>query len=94
MSNYSIHKLPDGPCGLCGEPVDRALVHPHPDSPCVDHIKQRVEGGTDDLDNLRVVHFVCNARRKRALPPRLLAPIEGYQLFQFDRSFAYFVPLC
>lgn len=45
------------PCEVCGTPVgkDEAIQ--------VDHIVMRAQHGTDDLDNLRVIHSVCNNAR-------------------------------
>ena len=35
----------------------------HPDSPEADHITPHAEGGTDTLDNVRIICRQCNQRR-------------------------------
>jgi 5-methylcytosine-specific restriction endonuclease McrA len=35
-----------------------------PYGPSIDHIIPRTKGGTDDPDNLRLTHWVCNRRRR------------------------------
>ena len=43
-------------CGLCGEVVD--------ESDCeIDHIHPRSAGGGDELENLHLVHPICNRRK-------------------------------
>jgi 5-methylcytosine-specific restriction endonuclease McrA len=53
-------------CAICGgavEPVHRA---PDPRTPSVDHIVPISLGGTDTLDNVRLVHLFCNMDRLRS----------------------------
>lgn len=50
-------------CGICTEPVDMALTHPHALSASVDHIIPRARGGTDDLGNLQLAHLTCNLKK-------------------------------
>lgn len=52
-------------CGLCREPVDKTMRHPDPMCLSLDHIIQRHWGGTNDPDNLRLTHLICNQRRPR-----------------------------
>jgi 5-methylcytosine-specific restriction endonuclease McrA len=42
-----------GVCGLCGRPGAMSA----------DHIVRVVDGGTDELENLRACHVTCNQRR-------------------------------
>lgn len=52
-------------CGLCHEPVDKNVRHPDRMCPSLDHIIQVHWGGTNDPDNLRLTHLICNQRRPR-----------------------------
>ena len=45
-------------CYLCGNP----FTDPN-DPPVADHIRPRVYGGSDDLDNLAPAHRSCNGRK-------------------------------
>ena len=59
-------------CALCpdGRPVVLGLRARHPDGPSLDHIRPLSLGGTDNLANLRLAHFGCNAARgNRATTP-------------------------
>lgn len=46
-------------CYLCGEPLDWGT----PQSLCMDHVIATVHGGRTDVENLRPVHLLCNARK-------------------------------
>lgn len=48
----------EGRCQLCGELVDGADRTAH-----IDHIIEKANGGTDALENLRLVHRHCHSRR-------------------------------
>jgi hypothetical protein len=52
-------------CQICAKPVHKTLKHPDPLSASMDHIIQVAWGGTNDPDNLRLTHLVCNQRRQR-----------------------------
>jgi predicted nucleic acid-binding Zn ribbon protein len=52
-------------CQICAKPVDKTLKHPDSLSASMDHIIQVAWGGTNDPDNLRLTHLVCNQRRQR-----------------------------
>lgn len=52
-----------GRCGICGEPVDRALWWPDPMSATLDHIVALADGGTHEPDNAQLAHMSCNARK-------------------------------
>lgn len=50
-------------CKLCGVPVDKTAVVPHPMAATVDHIIPIVAGGLHVIDNLQTAHFICNTRK-------------------------------
>lgn len=50
-------------CHLCRKRVNRRLFSPHPMSPTADHLIPVKDGGSDDAENLRLAHRVCNTRR-------------------------------
>lgn len=65
-------------CGICGQPVDRALRlgpdgKPHPLSPEVDEIIPFSLGGSPlERSNVRIAHRACNQRRgngTKRVPP-------------------------
>lgn len=78
-------------CPLCGRPIDYALdwwIDPkdgkrkrHPMSPEIDEIVPVSKGGSPtDLQNLRVVHRLCNQRRgnrTQATPKTLPLPLSS-----------------
>ena len=48
-------------CAICGAPLDMSLSFPHPMSASIDHIIAVANGGhPSSLDNLQVVHLICN----------------------------------
>lgn len=51
-------------CWICGRATDRAAAVPDPDAATVDHVRPLTLGGSDDEDNLRTAHFVCNSSRR------------------------------
>ncbi len=65
-------------CGICHEPVDKTVRHPDPMCLSLDHIIQVHWGGTNDPDNLRLTHLICNQRRPRKreldIPPFVPPP--------------------
>jgi hypothetical protein len=62
-----IYARDGGRCAICGRAVPFEAMH-------VDHVRPRLEGGTDDVDNLRVTHPRCNlvrgVRRQEPIPLR------------------------
>lgn len=51
-------------CWLCGEPVDKTIKTPHPDSPEVDEVTPVSKGGSPyDRRNCRLAHRRCNRAR-------------------------------
>lgn len=51
-----IYARDNGTCRLCDHPVAFDAFH-------VDHVRPRIEGGTDHVGNLRITHPQCNVRR-------------------------------
>lgn len=50
-------------CGLCRDPIDLGLKFPDPLSLTIDHVVPQSRGGSDELANLQLAHFVCNVRK-------------------------------
>lgn len=48
-------------CYLCGEVVN--LEGRGTAAPCIDHVLPVIAGGTNHIDNLRLVHLRCNLRK-------------------------------
>lgn len=60
-------------CYLCGKLVDKTLKRPDPYAPEVDHIIPIAKGGHPSaIDNLALVHGICNKRKG----DNLIAPHE------------------
>jgi hypothetical protein len=51
-------------CQICGQRVNPKLEHPHPRAASLDHVVPVAEGGISEPGNLRLVHLVCNLRRR------------------------------
>lgn len=47
-------------CGLCGDPVDRTLSWPHPQSASLDHVLPLSRGGPHSKANTQLAHLTCN----------------------------------
>lgn len=54
-------------CGICGRPVDKTLLYPHPLAPTVDHIIPLSKGGKNTADNLQLAHWTCNRQKSDKL---------------------------
>lgn len=51
-------------CAICGRPIDRTLPQYDPMAPEVDEIIPVARGGSPyDIDNLQLVHRICNERK-------------------------------
>lgn len=51
-------------CGICSRSVDSDREYPDPLAASLDHVVPVSQGGTNDPANLRLVHLVCNLRRR------------------------------
>ena len=60
---YKIYERDGWRCQLCGEPVDMCAPAHANLAPSLDHIVPRAHGGSDEPDNLRLAHRVCNSAR-------------------------------
>lgn len=54
-------------CQICGDPVDRGEVVPHPMAPTIDHIIALANGGHDVPSNVQLAHFACNCGKSNRL---------------------------
>lgn len=55
-----------GICSLCHKKVNKALKHPDPGSPTIDHIIPLAKGGPHSWPNVTLAHLGCNsAKRER-----------------------------
>lgn len=50
-------------CHLCGEQVDETLPRLAAKGASLDHVIPLSKGGTDDPENLKLAHFICNVRK-------------------------------
>src|SRR5690625_3088238 len=55
-------------CGICNEPVDPALKHPHRMSATLDHIMPLSRGGAHSRDNAQCAHWICNMQKGAKVP--------------------------
>lgn len=62
-------------CAACGRPVEGGLRARHPDGPSLDHRVPFSLGGSDALDNLRLMHFGCNSARGNRTAPTNRRPV-------------------
>jgi 5-methylcytosine-specific restriction endonuclease McrA len=54
-------------CWLCGELVDEALPRTSRMGATVDHVVPLSKGGSDELENLRLAHWICNNKKSDRL---------------------------
>ncbi len=57
------HGAETWPCHHCPLPVDCTLPGSAPNGPTLEHVIPISEGGTNDLENLRIAHRSCNLKR-------------------------------
>lgn len=57
----------NGLCAICGKPMRMDYLgwyNTHPLRPTIDHIKMVCDGGRNERENLRSVHYKCNQARE------------------------------
>lgn len=68
-----------GKCLICNGPI--AFDAKTGEGATLEHIRARSRGGTEDLDNLAVVHGTCNWEKGRRWDPRKRKSNEEYEAF-------------
>lgn len=58
-------------CHICGETVDMSLPRTSKLGATIDHVVPITRGGRDELDNLKLAHWVCNVRKNNKLMEEL-----------------------
>lgn len=64
-------------CRLCGEPVEREAVAPHPLAPTIDHIVPLALGGEHSYANVQLAHFRCNWQKGTTMPDAVQMVLAG-----------------
>lgn len=73
FDNFDVFDRDGWVCGICGEPVDKALQWPDPMSVSLDHIVPLSKGGSHTLDNVQCAHLCCNMSKRDLLPCEIAA---------------------
>lgn len=68
-----------GKCLICNGPI--AFAAATGEGATLEHIRARSRGGTDDLDNLAVVHGRCNWEKGRRWDPKKRRSAADYDAF-------------
>jgi 5-methylcytosine-specific restriction endonuclease McrA len=63
ITNVEVFERDGWVCGLCFEPVDRAVLWPDPLSASLDHILPLSRGGSHTLANVQLAHLGCNVEK-------------------------------
>lgn len=50
-------------CHICSKPVDPFLPGNHREGPTFDHVIPLSKGGSDEPENLKLAHWICNIRK-------------------------------
>lgn len=58
-----VYERDDWTCHICGKPVDRNAVAPHPLSPTIDHVVALAAGGKHSMANVKTAHWLCNSTK-------------------------------
>ena len=68
-----------GKCLICNGPV--AFEVRTGEGATLEHIRARLRGGTDDLQNLAIVHATCNWEKGRRWDPKRKRTTTDYEAF-------------
>jgi 5-methylcytosine-specific restriction endonuclease McrA len=60
-------------CSICGNQIDLSLKRTSSMGLTVDHWIPLSKGGSDELENLRPAHWICNRRKSNKLPKEINA---------------------
>lgn len=79
----ALYRRDSGVCYLCGKPCDwsdKNGVTVGPNYPSIDHLIPVSRGGFHAWDNVRLAHFLCNAKKSDALIPEVkkMVPKNAY----------------
>jgi 5-methylcytosine-specific restriction endonuclease McrA len=61
VNRTQVYERDQWTCQLCGDPVARAEVVPHPQAPTIDHVLPLARGGTHEPSNVQLAHYLCNS---------------------------------
>lgn len=61
VNRFEIFERDGWMCMLCGDPIERDEVSPHPLSPSIDHVIPLARGGTHEPGNVQAAHLLCNS---------------------------------
>lgn len=66
LRNLSVEKMGDRDnwtCHICNDPVNPLLPSNHREGASVDHVIPLSRGGSDEPENLKLSHWICNVRK-------------------------------
>lgn len=63
VNRFDIYERDKWKCQICGRKVAKTSVYPDLMSPSLDHIIPLSKGGSHEPANVRLSHFLCNAKR-------------------------------
>ncbi len=66
INRVEVFKRDEWKCGLCSDPVDPALVYPHPLSASLDHVVPISRRGPHTYDNVQCAHLTCNRNKSNS----------------------------
>jgi len=64
ISHQQVVDLYGSDCHICKTAIDLTLPRTHKQGLTVDHFMPISKGGTDEMDNLRPAHWICNVRKR------------------------------
>lgn len=68
ISHLEVFELANWICGICKEPIDKALRFPDKMAATLEHVIPLSKGGTHTWDNVDAAHAICNFRKSNKLP--------------------------